>query len=360
MEISTEIKTDIPRRNNKAASSVDRILQDYLDTPEAFRPEKDKELSYAIQDPRNVAACELLSDSSELKREALIVADAFEAATNGMDAPETIELLHTVRRDGPFAAWLHLISALRSFYAGRYEEMARACAAIPEEHPVHCLIHVLSSIASQTIPKEGLGPLSGLIQDNRGFFESAKAQLEESRDHGYEDVFIDTSVLLIGDLAARDQAAAKMLAGWCLTEASEADFSPLPIIASLKNLFGVYEGLRITARAFLEKEPDVALLFYARALKEGLKEGLMDVHEGKKFVRFIASIAERTRLDRETERSFREIVRSIAEENPSTELSRSLRDITSGMEGTGNKQVEPKTAGKRDMKGQVHQLELFI
>jgi len=61
--------------------------------------------------------------NNELKDEARIIMDAFEAITNGMQNPDVFSSVEAISKDSLLYLWKELIYAIKAFYEKNYEEM---------------------------------------------------------------------------------------------------------------------------------------------------------------------------------------------------------------------------------------------
>ncbi|MDC7126729.1 MAG: hypothetical protein PQJ46_14255, partial [Spirochaetales bacterium] len=72
-----------------------------------------------------------------------IVSDAFEAVTNGMSNPGTLEKLELLQQDPETEDWYKIIKAIKAFYAQDFEEMQNFLSSIEEDSIEGSLKNVL-------------------------------------------------------------------------------------------------------------------------------------------------------------------------------------------------------------------------
>jgi len=106
-----------------------------------------------------------------------------------------------------------------------------------------------------------------------------------------EDLFLETSILMMHDLNNNYKEAARKFAIWTLETASKYKYSPSTLISTCKKLFGNTEAYRITAIAMSKEEIDISLLFWLQSLFSGLKSRNFKIHEAGAYLTVISRIA---------------------------------------------------------------------
>jgi len=250
------------------------------------------ELKKHLIDPGMFEKSNLAND--ELKNEARFIMDAFEAITNGMQNPDVFSFVEAISKDSILYFWKELIFAIKAFYERNYEEMHFRLLSIDSESPLSMFRPILSHLSGKSAEiisnKKQKAFIENIIKD-RSFIRSVIAQITESLEYDMEDLFLETSILMIHDLNRNYKEAARKFAIWTLETASTYKYSPTSIVSSCKKLFGNTEAYKITAIAMSKEEIDISLLFWLQSLLSGLKSMNFEIHEAGAYLTVISRIA---------------------------------------------------------------------
>ncbi|MCK5200115.1 MAG: hypothetical protein KAR21_17280, partial [Spirochaetales bacterium] len=132
--------------------------------------------------------------------------------------------------------------------------------------------------------------IDNIIRD-RSFIRSVIEQILESLEYEMEDLFLETTDLLLHDLNRNYKEIAGRFAIWSIETASRYKYSPTDLIATCRKLFGATEGHRITAIALSCEEPDISLLFWIQSLISRLKSIDLTIHETAAYLTIISRSA---------------------------------------------------------------------
>jgi len=99
--------------------ALDQALRQALGTSQpALRRQALRQAAAHLLHPRYLLESPLLTDHHPWRREALAVADAFEAVSNGMEEPGVLAALDDLGDDSPFLPWREFILALHFVLRG--------------------------------------------------------------------------------------------------------------------------------------------------------------------------------------------------------------------------------------------------
>ena len=250
------------------------------------------ELKRHLTDPGSLERSDLANE--ELRREARTISDAFEAITNGMHNPEVFSAMAAIPNDSLLDYWRELIYAIKAFYEKDYAEMENRLGKIESGSPLilfKSLLHHLtgkSSIENTNTRQKTF--IDNIIRD-RSFIRSVIEQILESLEYEMEDLFLETTDLLLHDLNRNYKEIAGRFAIWSIETASRYKYSPTDLIATCRKLFGATEGHRITAIALSCEEPDISLLFWIQSLISRLKSIDLTIHETAAYLTVISRSA---------------------------------------------------------------------
>jgi hypothetical protein len=239
-------------------------------------------LKSSIRSPSDIIRCETIPDQHFLKREALVIRDAFEAATNGMSAPDAFQALEGIQGDSVFAPWKDLIAAVAAFYDGNEAELSKALARIePDSFSGRAagLWEEIFSRMRRGDPGYGqardraaaLNFLEKLFPESDSMSIQAE-ELIEALDEGMTDLFNSGCGRFFRELSQRSRGAAVRAALFILSKIDAKGQSPDDFLSILKSCFGEAESLRLTALYLSDSRPTLALLFWIKAASRSLEE----------------------------------------------------------------------------------------
>lgn len=258
--------------------ALDRALRQALSTSQpALRRQALDEAARHLIHPKLAVESSLLDDSHAWKHEALIVSDAFEAVTNGMEDASLFDALDSIQSASPFAAWRTLILAVRAFYRGQDEEAARQALSVPKESPAAGLARVVLALigrgASLTAEE---ARLSDQIARPDPMTDQWIQDLTEGLETDDENLFWDAFAAWL-DLAAPEtpeQSRAAVLWAWAQLEWRDFDEEVLLDLAAVH--WGRSEAYRLAALGTAAWDAEGASLLWLRFLVSASREGRLD------------------------------------------------------------------------------------
>lgn len=278
-------------------SHIDTLLLRYLRSP-AESPERETartELVRRIDHPRKLRESGYLTVNCPLYRHSYSISDAFEAVTNGMYDPASLERLEEITADSPLHPWKTAICAILAFYQGDRENMSELLKELPEASPPAAVTASLLHLAGIRTgeprgPKEKA--LREAVSADHSFIRSAAAQLREYLTDELEEAFAETSLLLIRDLMPNHPLPAKRLALWSMQTAAERGHALDLYPSQLAQIFGQSEGMRLAAMALRKTDLDIALLFLIRCLLQHMRDDDLKPAEVAAYFTLLAEWAE--------------------------------------------------------------------
>lgn len=226
--------------------------------------------------PKLVLESPLLTNSHPWRQEALLVSDAFEAATNGMEEPGLFEALEELSPESPFHAWKHLILAIHFFYEHLDEAVLAHLAQIPPESPVQSLVQALELVLQA---RERSAPaarrLADLVAQPDPLVHQWVQDVAEGLETDDEALFWAalTDWLEPVNQTAPDRARAAVL--WAWNQLEWRDFDEAVLLDLGTSLWGRAESYRLAALGTLPWDPEGAALLWFRFLLTVLREGAM-------------------------------------------------------------------------------------
>ncbi|MBN2510948.1 MAG: hypothetical protein JXB03_11760 [Spirochaetales bacterium] len=261
-------------KKNDVVKHIHRVIGRMVtaDTPN-IRDEAVLELKRSLSFPPAVLSCHYVTETHWLKREALIIVDAFESVTNGMENPAILDQLKDIHPDSPFHPWTLLIKALSYLYHGNYRDAFETACTFPQDTPVHGLLPFFQSAQkSSGCDDPVIKKIEEALWDNNTFETSAVQQLREALDNDLEDVFVETGLLLFKHIINDYPETARRLGLWLLQNCAEAGYDISDILSVLQACLGIQEGCRIIALGLLDTDPDVALFFFLKSLTHAVHD----------------------------------------------------------------------------------------
>lgn len=299
------MKSPVFSPNGPSFSSHDDALEQalklYLATVQPYlRHQALETLSRHLVHPRQILRTSLLTESHPLKKEALLISDAFEAVTNGMHQNGVMEALDTLAPDSLFLPWKHLILALYFFYEDLEEGCLAHLSQIPDHSPLarfkglfHALFRPLAGFAQYRNHNAVMRLVETLFQSDP-FLTEAIQQMGDALDTQMEDQYF----LALEDAVQIDfrEDGARSLVLWAWNQMAWQNFDEYRLIELSEKLFGQAEAYRLAALGSFGYDPEGALLFWGRFLLESSREDsfeLVEAHEAwKLFFEFIAAVAD--------------------------------------------------------------------
>jgi hypothetical protein len=250
-------------------------------TPESGLGDVVRALAEAVRSPNDIIFCETIPDTHFLKREALAVRDAFEAATNGMTAPDAFQALEAIPGTSVFFPWKLLVQAILDFYAGDSGGARALLERIPAgSFPRHAL-GLWASIEERSRSARPHAALSRALAKPDPFLDNlfpasdslsvVAEEISEALDEGMMDLCMAACSRLLRELRQRSDSAARQAALLILRELDGKGASVDEFLRLMGSAFGEAEALRLTALYLSEARPLLALLFFFKAGAAGLE-----------------------------------------------------------------------------------------
>ena len=240
--------------------------------------------------------------SEELRSEARTIMDAFEAVTNGMYNPEVLTALKGISEESLFFYWKELIFSIHAFYDKDYYEMEARLNNIDSESSLiifkPLLLQLTGKIQTQKLPNKQKIFIDNIIKD-RSFIRSVITEIIESLQYDMEDLFLETTNLMLQDLNRNYKEPAYKFAIWSIEAASRYKYSPTELIATCKKLFGNTLAFRLTAIAMEKEEPDISLLFWIQSLLSRLKSKDLTLEETGAYFTIFSRLSEKIKTSQD-------------------------------------------------------------
>lgn len=253
---------------------LDQALRLALGTSQpALRREALERAAQNLVHPRLILDSPLLTDSHPWRREALVVADAFEAVSNGMEEPGVLEALDDLGADSPFQAWRHFILALHFFYEGLDEAVRAHVAAIPASSPVRPLGRTLEALVSGERLPPGLARLAETVAHPDPLVVQCVQDVAEGLETEDEGLFWGALTDWLEAVADRAPERAQSAVVWAWNQLEWRDFDEATLLDLTSHLWGRAEAYRLGALGTLGWDPEGAALLWFRFLIAGVRSG---------------------------------------------------------------------------------------
>lgn len=272
-----------PSFTEDADASQERFeyaLKQYLGTPlPHLRRDAADKLAATLEHPRQILETGLLTDDHSLKKEALIISDAFETVTNGMYNPEVLEGLEEIAEGSLFYHWKELILAIFFYYQGLPESSRIHAGRIPDSSVPGRLKKFLSALESHETA--GLGreefQVFREIHQLDPRMSAAIEQVLDALDTGLEEMFLQGLEKVLTSLPEDSDDLGRSLALWSLNQLAVQDFDPDNLGQLIQRIYGKPEGCRLIALGLLPFDPENAALFWLQFLIFALREGALSI-----------------------------------------------------------------------------------
>jgi len=348
--------------NTKKALNKYILMQE--DSPE--KADLLKVLKRVVTSPKEVAEYEFLPADHILKREAILVSDAFEALTNGMFNDDILLQLSEISNDSLFGSWKILIESLYAFYSKNWMECKSKLKTIPDGTAPSLFKELFRSIFDGKPNDDWDSLKSSILEDNSEIQDSLGLIRDAS---GIEDVLLDTASMLIRELLRDDLLTCEKIMIWCFDHLQITDLLSDKAVDRAKTLFGEKEGYRLAALASISFDPDRSLVYWLHSLIAYLDGCMTQIDSVKAYLTIIKDIAETVKLEFELTPEYIRLLKDLV-----NELSESLYHLYPEIPGqeiqdenpfisfeklAGQKPALPGTRKVSDVVQPVVQLELF-
>ncbi len=237
-------------------------------------------LQSSVTSPNDILGCETIPESHFLKQEALIVRDAFEAATNGMTAPDAFIALESLPATSVWSPWKALIGAILAFYQADRGRIETELAKIPPASYPARLKGLMGALLARQSSNQPLMPralreadpfMERLFPDSDSLSVIAE-EIGEALREGMIELCMASCARLLRELRQRSEACARAAALLILAQIEENAAPADDFLNVMGGLFGEAEALRITALYLSDSRPLLALLVWAKAGARALEE----------------------------------------------------------------------------------------
>jgi hypothetical protein len=180
----------------------------------------------------------------------IIILDALESVTNGMENPGLLEQIKDIPRESKLRPYVDLVFALQAYYGQNPTRVREYLTSIPDDSPparLKPLLFYLAGLAKD--PPEGRVDREILkaLQQRKSYLETALEEAEQFLRENHEDSFSDSIAYLIRELYAKFPEASKQLTLWAWEKIQENGWDGSLLDAHLKMIFGDLEATRLKA-----------------------------------------------------------------------------------------------------------------
>ncbi|NNM68222.1 MAG: hypothetical protein HKM06_09450 [Spirochaetales bacterium] len=271
--------TSYPTAPTDHQSRVDLALKRLLNAPNPYlRTQATHELGKILTRPQQLLSCSHLQENHPIYRQALAVADAWEAVCNGMPTAELFEALDEIPPHSPLRPWREAALSIHFFYASLEEAAAYHAQLIPKDWPLAVIVQVVKSGNHLYNAQGSLRQLlQQVLRPDTILLETLQALLD-AQETGLEEVFLSSWEELARRWPEEDQEELKSLNIWLWTQMAWQDFEERRLLRSCMQIWGEPEALRLAALGCLGWDPEAALLYWGRFLLTARRENsLTDV-----------------------------------------------------------------------------------
>jgi hypothetical protein len=277
--------------------ALDQALRQALSTSQpALRKQALARAAQHLIHPRLILDSPLLTESHVWHREALVVSDAFEAVTNGMEEPGVLEALEALEPDSPFQAWRHLVLAIHFFHEGLDEAVAAHVAQLPSDSPTERLGRCLSAAIRGT--NEGLSASQRrltelLAQPDPALIQSVQ-DVAEGLETDDEGLFWSALADWLEAVAVVDPTRARSAILWAWNQLEWREFDEAVLLDLSTSLWGAAESYRLAALGTLSWDAEGAALLWLRFLLTLVRDGAnqAEVADGRALLDRFGAAAE--------------------------------------------------------------------
>ena len=265
--------TSYPTAPTDQQSKVDQALKRLLNAPNPYlRTQATHELGKILTRPQQLLSCSHLQESHPIYRQALAVADAWEAVCNGMPTAELFEALDEVPPLSPLRPWREAALAIHFFYAGLEEAATYHAQLIPTDWPLAVISKTLKSGDHRHRVHGSLGQLlQQVLKPDTILLETLQALLD-AQETGLEEGFLSSWEELSGRWSDSDQEDLKSLNIWLWSQMAWQDFEERRFLSVCTKIWGEPEALRLAALGCLGWDPEAALLYWGLFLLTARRE----------------------------------------------------------------------------------------
>lgn len=247
--------------------ALDQALRTALGTSQpALRRQAFAQARRHILHPRFVLESPLLTDQHPWRREALVVSDAFEAVTNGMEEPGVLEALDEVEDDSPFAPWRSFILGLHFFYEGLDEAVRVHWGRIPNESPVSGWSRLGLALLERRgadLPEPWRALAQAVTRPDAGALQTV-TDVAEGLETDDEDLFVSALADWLEQVAPHSTEAAQAGLVWAWQQLAWREFDEQTLLDLGSSWWGRSESYRLAAVGTAEWDAQGADLLWLR------------------------------------------------------------------------------------------------
>ncbi|MBP7494188.1 MAG: hypothetical protein KA771_01720 [Spirochaetales bacterium] len=303
--------------------------------------------------PKEIEKLFYTSDPQQM----ILVMDALESVTNGMENAALLEDAGRIPLDSPARPFVDLVFAIQSFYVNDPEGVEKYLQAIPPNSLPARLKPLLRYLCfpSASLPARGIDrEIVRAIQQRKGELESTLEEAEKYLSSGQEEPFSDSIGFLIREIYIRYPEWAKKLALWALDCLNQKGWDGSLFKDHLRLIFGEIEAVRLQAvfaiRRNLPGSGERWSVYLLKVLCSGVKE------EAEVEAAILVGLyAQRNEKQLQAQE---EIIHLLQKEYPF--LAQKYEDIFNNLSNIPAAHSNKKTEGKHPSgKNRPIQLELF-
>jgi hypothetical protein len=221
-----------------------------------------------------------LTANHPLRREAVVLSDAFEAVTNGMETPEVMEALLELSGDSLFQSWKHLVLAIHFFYEGLDEasvaHLRHFVGSASADSPINTLGGALLSILAESLrPGSRAHGLSARLHVADPELSILTQQITDALEGGHEGLFWSVLADFLEVTSVQAGTLARRVALWSWNQLAWQQFDEEPLLEITTQLWGKAEAFRLAALGTLPWDAEGAALLWGKFLIHGLREDLL-------------------------------------------------------------------------------------
>jgi hypothetical protein len=249
---------------------IDGLLAALLKAPS----EKiESELSILITHPKDLLNSPRLGPGQEIYEGFLVIQDAWEAVTNGMENPEVFALFRQLPDRPLLFPWKQAVKGMVFFYQNRANMAMDSWEKIPKAHPLSRLKALGLALAEKNqepIPPE-VQAFLGKIREPNPALVDALEQLYDAQDAHLEQVFFVSLEAAIKALQKDFIPGAQALALWSIGPIWSEEWDEGQLLNLLGRLFGQREALRLLAVGLVPIDPEAAYLLWLQYVLQSLR-----------------------------------------------------------------------------------------
>jgi len=247
------------------------LFLDFLQNPDH---RKEQELSILVTHPKMILENPIVPINHWLHQGFLIIQDAFEGVTNGMEDAQLMRSLGQLEHRPLFSPWIHGILGLQAFYQAQDQKALDHWRNIYPQHPLFRLVdfHQILNHPEQSQIKGDLQDFCQKIASPNPLLLDSLEQMQDCLEAGLEQAFFQHLHLSLKTLKEKDSALAASLALWSIEQVWSLQWDEEYLVDLFHTLFEKKEALRLLALGLLTLAPESSYLLWHRFLIFDLQE----------------------------------------------------------------------------------------